>query len=78
MSKTLFGILLLVSCLHLLSATSEYRVVNGSTNATTITFRLAYQGKDEYIGKPTSPICKNLVFTFRMLAYNDFTFKIVD
>jgi hypothetical protein len=57
---------------------SEYRVTNTVRNTSTVTLTLSYTGKDDYYIKSSSPISKNLIFTFHTLAFNDFTFKIVD
>jgi hypothetical protein len=70
------AIILLLSSLG--SAKSEYKVVSTTKNTTTITLALSYTGKDDYYVKSTSPIIKNLLFTFHTLAFNDFTFKITD
>ena len=59
-------------------AKSSYRVSNTVKNTSTVTLTLTYTGSDDYYIKPSSPISKNLIFTFHTLAFNDFYFKIVD
>jgi hypothetical protein len=59
-------------------ASSEYKVTDASKNISSVTLRLTYTGKDDYYLKPTSPIIKDLIFTFRSLTFDDFTFKIID
>ncbi len=61
-----------------IQAKSEYNVVSTSKNTTTITLTLNYTGADQYYLKPTSPILKNLLFTFRTHTFFDFSFKITD
>lgn len=57
---------------------SNYKVTGTNRNTTTVTLTLTYTGQEEYYVKPTSPVSKNLIFTFRTLAFNDFFFKITD
>lgn len=78
MRKILAGLLVLLLCALLGHAKSSYKVTGTNRNTTTITLNLAYTGQDDYYLKPTSPISKNLIFTFHTLAFNDFAFKITD
>ena len=59
-------------------AKTQYRVANETINSTTVALELEYTGPDQHYLKPTSPVCKKLVFVFRTLAFSDFTFKIID
>lgn len=59
-------------------STSQYKVTSAHKTQTSETIHLQYTGKDDYYIKPSSPISKQLIFTFKMLTFNDFTFKIVD
>lgn len=59
-------------------AVSNYRVRSTVKSTSTITLILEYTGKDDYYLKPTSPISKNLNFTFHTFTYSDFMFKITD
>ena len=76
--KPTIQILLLALLLVTSLQKSDYKVVNSVKNTTTITLTLQYTGQDDYYLKPTSPISKNLIFTFHTLGFNDFTFKFVD
>jgi hypothetical protein len=69
------AIALLLACIQ---AKSQYKVVNTFKNTTTITLTLNYTGADEYYVKPTSPIIKSLLFSFRTHTFFDFSFKITD
>ena len=57
---------------------TDYKVVSSNSNTSSISFTLSYTGKDDYYGKPTSPISKTLYFIFHTNAFNDFYFKITD
>jgi len=78
MKKILASLLVLLLCNLLAQAKSNYRVTDTNKNTTTITLTLTYTGQDDYYIKTTSPVSKNLIFTFHTLAFNDFTFKIND
>ena len=78
MSKIINNILFLYLLALLALAKTQYRVTSEAINSTTVALELEYTGPDEYYLKPTSPICKKLVFIFRTLAFGDFTFKIID
>jgi alpha-glucosidase len=75
-SITLF--LLLLVLFTTINSRSSYSVCDSVRNTTTVTLTLKYSGSKNYYIKPSSPISKNLIFTFHTLAFNDFTFKIVD
>lgn len=70
--------LVLLLCALLAHAKSSYRVTGTNKNTTTVTLTLTYTGQDDYYIKTTSPVSKNLIFTFHTLAFNDFTFKFTD
>lgn len=57
---------------------SNYKVVSYQNTSSTITMGLRYTGQDDYYIKPTSPIIKDLTFTFHVYTFNDFDIKIVD
>lgn len=78
MRKILISLLLILLLSLLGHAKSSYRVTGSNKNTTTITLNLAYTGQEDYYVKQSSPISKNLIFTFHTLAFNDFTFKITD
>ena len=78
MSKTINNKIFLFLLALFALAKTQYRVTNEVINSTAVTLELEYTGRDEYYLKPTSPICKNLVFIFRTLAFGDFAFKIID
>jgi hypothetical protein len=79
MNKTSITLLfLLLALLTTIHSRSSYRVYNSVRNTTTVTLTLNYTGSEDFYIKPSSPISKNLIFTFHTLAFNDFTFKIVD
>ena len=59
-------------------AKSQYKVTHAVANSSSIVLDLVYTGQDDYYLKPTSPIAKKLQFSFHVLAFNDFTFKIQD
>lgn len=65
-------------CLILGSCTSQYKVASVRENSTSMELDLQYFGKDEYYIKQTSPIVKNLLFTFHVCDYLNFNVKIVD
>lgn len=70
--------LLLATLLVLLSAKTDYKVVNTVKNTTTVTLTLNYSGSDSYYIKESSPIVKTLIFTFHTQTFFDFTFKFTD
>lgn len=70
--------LLLATLLVLLSAKTDYKVVNTVKNTTTVTLTLNYTGSDSYYIKESSPIVKTLIFTFHTQTFFDFTFKFTD
>jgi hypothetical protein len=75
--KTLLQLILLLSLSSvLITCTSKYKVTALHQTESTVTMTLAYTGQDEYYIKPTSPIIKDLNFTFHAHALNDFYFKI--
>jgi hypothetical protein len=57
---------------------SAYKVTNFVTDPSRIILTLQYTGKDSYYLKPTSPIVKDLIFTFQVHSFYDFYFKITD
>ncbi len=57
---------------------SSYKVITRTSTSSNITLTLKYTGNDSYYIKPTSPIIKDLLFTFQMHSFSDFTFKITD
>lgn len=57
---------------------SNYKVVSFQNTSSTLTMGLRYTGSDDYYIKPTSPIIKDLTFTFHVYTFNDFDIKIVD
>jgi len=78
MRQILACLLVVLLASYVAQSRSNYKVTATNRNTTSITLILTYTGQDEYYVKPTSPIAKNLVFTFKTLAFNDFTFKITD
>lgn len=77
MNKTTY-LLPLLLLIVLVSARSEYEIINEVKSASSIKLELLYIGSEEYIGNPKSPIIKNLEFTFHVHSFNDFYVKIVD
>lgn len=72
------SLLLLLLLCQTAIALSEYKVVKATKESSNITLELEYFGKDEFYGKPSSPIIKKLKFVFQGLMYNQFYFKITD
>ena len=70
--------IILLALLALSLCRSSYTVIDSYSNSTSYVLLLNYTGKASYYEKPTSPIIKQLKFTFHCLAFNDFFFKITD
>jgi hypothetical protein len=76
--KSLVKILLIATLILLCSARSQYKVTSVDHTLSTITLSLTYTGSETYYVKPTSPIVKDLLFTFHCHAFYDFYVKITD
>jgi len=57
---------------------AQYSVVNQEIGSTYVKLSLKYTGQSDYYVKPKSKVVKDLVFHFKALTYNDFSFKIYD
>lgn len=69
----------LITLLLLLSLSlTQYTVVNQDIGSTYVKLSLKYTGQSEYYVKPKSKVVKDLIFYFRALTFNDFSFKIYD
>jgi hypothetical protein len=77
-----FVIDMLINLLALVCFTSvayaQYAVVNQDVGSTYVKLNLNYTGTRDYYVKPKSKVVKELVFHFKALTYNDFSFKIYD
>lgn len=73
MARQLIILFLLFICTY-----TQYTVVSKDLGSTYIKLGLKYTGQGEFYVKEKSKIAKELVFHFKALTYNDFTFKIYD
>ena len=78
MKNQIIRILLLVCLVSLTNTLFPYRVTKTQNTSSAITLTLTYTGQEEYYRKPTSPIVKELLFTFHSYTFTDFSFKIYD
>lgn len=69
---------ILVFGLLLLAARGQYSVVGTDVGTSYVKLALRYSGTQEYYVKPKSKVVKDLIFHFKALTYNDFSFKIYD
>ena len=69
---------IVIRALLIVLALSQYTVVKQDIGSTYIKLDLKYTGQGDYYVKPKSTIVKDLVFHFKALTYNQFTFKIYD
>jgi len=76
--KFLLKIVFVLTLALLCTARSQYKVTSADRTLSTITLGLTYTGADTYYLKPTSPIVKDLIFTFHCHAFYDFYVKITD
>ncbi len=66
-------ILIIVALTH-----AQYSVISQDIGSTYIKLGLNYTGTQDYYVKTKSKIIKQLIFHFKALTYNEFTFKIYD
>jgi len=59
-------------------AYGQYAVINQDIGSSYVKLTLNYTGTRDYYVKPKSKVVKELVFHFKALTYNDFSFKIYD
>jgi len=57
---------------------SQYAVVSQDIGSTYVKLTLNYTGTRDFYIKPKSKVVKQLIFLFKALTYNDFSFKIYD
>ena len=59
-------------------ANTQYTVVSKDLGSTYVKLGLKYTGQSDFYVKPKSRVARELVFHFKALTYNDFSFKIYD
>ena len=69
---------LIILLLLFVYAYSQYTVASKDLGSTYVKLGLKYTGQGDFYVKEKSKIAKELVFHFKALTYNDFTFKIYD
>lgn len=57
---------------------TQYTVTSQDIGSTYVKLGLKYTGQSEYYVKPKSKVVKDLIFHFKALTYNEFSFKIYD